>query len=306
MAARRVLVTGVSSGIGRRTALALDRAGFEVWGTVRSERDVGRLMVDREHRIRPVRLELTDPGSIDRAAEQVTAAGPLYGLVNGAGAAIPEPMELVEDRRVEELLRVNVLGPLRLTQRLLPALRQGRSVSGSARVIFVGSSITRIPLPMFGPYGTCKHALVGLTDSLRAELAPERIKVILAEPVVFATSIWARAARDAAELRARGGDDRYAALIAAAAPTARLAYRYGQPPEQAAQRLVRLLTVAGPPPRIAIGRYARLVGALFAVTPERVKAAVSAAPATSVGGRLLRWFADRAAGPALDVEDVRG
>ncbi|GAB3756573.1 SDR family NAD(P)-dependent oxidoreductase [Microlunatus parietis] len=289
---RQVLVTGVSSGLGRAIAAELDEAGFDVWGTVRTEADAAALRRDGD-RIRPVLLELTDPESVERAAGRLRSSGPLYAVINNAGAAVPTPLEHADPAMITELLATNVVGPLRLTQELLPALRQARHSYGDARVIFVGSLITAVPLPLFGPYALTKHALVGLTDSLRAELAPERIRVSLIEPGVFATRIWLRAHDQVLRLPRHRSDDRYRALLDAAPTVALLAHRYGADPAAMAAAVARALTRSAPPARQFVPGHARLVAAATRLLPTRVLDAGAAALGTDRGAAGLRALARR-------------
>lgn len=298
---RQVLVTGASSGLGRAIAVALAEAGFDVWGTVRTEADAVALRKDGD-RIRPVLLELTDPESIKDTASRIQAGGPLYAVINNAGAAVPTPLEDADPAMITELLETNVVGPLRLTQALLPALRQARLSHGDARVIFVGSMITAVPLPLFGPYALTKHALVGLTDSWRAELAPERIRVSLIEPGVFATRIWLRAHDQLLRLPRPGRDDRYGPLLGTAPTVAVLAHRYGAEPARLAASVARSLTRAAPPGRQPVPGHARLVAAATRLLPARVLEAGAAALGTDRGAAGLRTLADR----LLRLRRVRG
>ena len=158
---------------------------------------------------------------------------------------------------------------------MLPALR----AAPGARVVTVGSMGGRIAGPMVGPYHTSKFALVGLTDSLRAELAPSGIGVILVEPGAVATAIWSRARAAAEEVRAALPDaarERYAAQLEAAERSAENSARSGIPPERAARVVVHALTARRPAPRYLVGRDARLV-AVLANLPFRLRYRLTAA-----------------------------
>jgi NAD(P)-dependent dehydrogenase (short-subunit alcohol dehydrogenase family) len=179
--ARSVLVTGASGGIGRASVRALLHQRFAVWAAVRHETSRVALRAQFGDRVRTVAFDLTDDAAIARVADQVSAAGPLYGLVNNAGAALPGPLEYVPIEQFQRQIEINLTGQLRVTQALLPALRDGAARWGDARIILMGSLDGRIVGPLFGPYAASKHALVGLADGLRSELSPAGIKVVLLE-----------------------------------------------------------------------------------------------------------------------------
>ena len=120
---RAVLVTGASTGIGAATVAELVSRGFRVWAGVRGEDAAARLADEHGDSVRLLRLDVTDAAAVAAAGEQVTAAGPLHGLVNNAGVALPGPLEFLPVAAVREQLEVNLLGQLAVTQAMLPALR---------------------------------------------------------------------------------------------------------------------------------------------------------------------------------------
>ncbi|MBO0870769.1 MAG: SDR family NAD(P)-dependent oxidoreductase, partial [Micromonosporaceae bacterium] len=210
-------VTGASSGIGRATVAELVRAGHQVWATVRSGDDAEALRAEYGEAVSPLRLDLTDEASVRAAGEQVCAAGALHGLVNNAGVAQPGPLEYLPIEKFRHQIETSLTGQLLVTQVLLPALRQAREDGEPARIVMVGSISGRIAGPMLGAYHAAKFGLVGLTDSLRAELAPAGIGVVLIEPGAVATPIWQRGTAAADELIAAlpAGAARYSHQIAA-------------------------------------------------------------------------------------------
>ena len=189
---RSVVVTGASSGIGRASAVRLARAGWRVYGGVRTETDAATL---REHGIEPVELDVTSPEHIAAAAEVVGRE--LHGLVDNAGIAIAAPLELVPLDELRRQLEVNVVGQVAVLQALLPALRRGRG-----RVVLMGSIGGRSALPFLGPYAASKHALEAFADVLRVELAPWGIRVSIVEPASVKTAIWTKGAEHADAMRA--------------------------------------------------------------------------------------------------------
>ena len=190
MSPRSVVVTGASTGIGRATVLELVSAGFQVFATVRREADAEGLRQQFPEVVTPLIMDLLDEDSVRAAAEVVRANGPLFGLVNNAGAAFPGPLELIPIEVFRNQLEINLTAQLLVTQVMLPALRHSAEAVGDARIIMIGSIGGRIAGPMLGAYSAAKHGLAGLSGSLRAELVPSKIKVVLIEPGAIATPIW--------------------------------------------------------------------------------------------------------------------
>ena len=164
-----VVITGASTGIGRACALDLDGRGFRVFAGVRKDEDGERLRSERPS-IEPLRIDVTDAGEIaaarDRVSEEVGTAG-LAGLVNNAGIAVPGPLEHLPIDEFRRQMEVNLVGQVAVTQAFLPLLRTARG-----RVVNIGSIGGRVALPMLGPYAASKHAMEGISDSLRRELRP--------------------------------------------------------------------------------------------------------------------------------------
>jgi NAD(P)-dependent dehydrogenase (short-subunit alcohol dehydrogenase family) len=271
---RSFLVTGASTGIGAATVTALVDRGHRVWAGVRAAADAERLAGRHGDRVRVLRFDVTDAAAVAAAGAEVTAAGPLHGLVNNAGAALPGPLEYLPVDRLREQLEINLLGQLAVTQAVLPALR-----AGTGRIVMIGSIGGRIATPMLGAYSASKFALVGLTDALRAELAPTGIRVILIEPGAIATEIWRRGGDSSERLLAEmppEAPQRYAKQIAQARRMADSAARRGLAPAKAADAIVRALTDRNPRPRQLLGRDAA-VGSLVARLPYRLRYRLTAA-----------------------------
>jgi NAD(P)-dependent dehydrogenase (short-subunit alcohol dehydrogenase family) len=274
--ARTAVVTGASTGIGAATVHELDQRGFRVWATVRKEADAARLEQAYAGRVRVLPLDITDDEAVRAAGDRITAEGPLHGLVNNAGVALPGPLEFLPLAEFRRQLEVNLVGQLAVTQAMLPALRQG-----PGRVVVVGSIGGRIAGPMIGAYHASKFGLVGLTDTLRAELAPWGLRVVLVEPGMIATSIWERGAASGEEVIARIPDrarDLYAAQIRQARESAARGGGAGLPPSAVAKVIARALTEHRPRPRYLVGRDAA-VASMIARLPFRLRYRLTAARA---------------------------
>ncbi|MDT8915449.1 SDR family NAD(P)-dependent oxidoreductase [Amycolatopsis sp. PS_44_ISF1] len=269
------VVTGASSGIGRACVGELARRGAHVWASVRTGEAGRELEAAYGDAVTVLRMDLRDTASVAAAGARVAGGGQLHGLVNNAGLARPGPLEHIPLESFREQLEVNVTGQLAVTQAMLPALRRAEA----ARVVTVGSIGGRIAGPIVGPYHASKFALVGLTDTLRAELAPSGIRVVLVEPGAVATAIWPRARAAAEELRAAlpaGALERYGAQLESADRSAERSARAGVSPRKAAQAIVHALTTPRPAPRYLIGTDAR-IAAVLANLPFRVRYRLTAA-----------------------------
>ncbi|MCW2776848.1 MAG: Short-chain dehydrogenase/reductase [Frankiales bacterium] len=188
------MVTGANAGIGLLTCLELAEAGFDVIGTARSAEKaevVQRAAHDRGLALRTVELEVDDAEACAAVAAQVagmTGGGP-WGLVNNAGFAQSGAVEDVSDELVRAQLETNLVAPLRLARLFLPAMR----ARGDGRIVNISSIAGRLAAPLLGWYSASKHALEGVTDALRVEVAPDGVRVVLVEPGMFATDVWSAA-----------------------------------------------------------------------------------------------------------------
>jgi NAD(P)-dependent dehydrogenase (short-subunit alcohol dehydrogenase family) len=268
---RAVVVTGASTGIGRATVIELVGAGFQVFGTVRREADAESLRQQFPELVTPVFMDLLDEDSVRVAGEVVNAAGPLFGLVNNAGAAFPGPLETIPIEVFRRQIEINLTAQLLVTQVMLPALHRSADETGDARIVMIGSIGGRLSGPMLGDYGAAKHGLAGLSSSLRAELAPFKIKVLLIEPGAIATPIWDRGRDAGEELQVADAEAhaRYADQIEATTEMARRLARSGLDPAVPAKVILKALQSDSPPPRQVLGREAKVIAAMVRLLPYR-------------------------------------
>jgi NAD(P)-dependent dehydrogenase (short-subunit alcohol dehydrogenase family) len=271
VAQRAVVVTGASTGIGRATVVELVGAGFHVFATVRREADADSLRSQFPEIVTPLIMDLLDEDAVRAAGEVVNAAGPLFGLVNNAGAALPGPLETIPIDVFRRQIEINLTAQLLVTQVMLPALHRSAETIGDARIVMIGSIGGRLSGPILGGYGAAKHGLVGLSSSLRAELAPFKIKVLLIEPGAIATPIWdrGRAAGDEVQSRHYETNARYADQIAAAGKMAERLAQSGLDPSVPAKVILDALQSRNPPPRQVVGREAKVIAAMVRVLPFR-------------------------------------
>jgi NAD(P)-dependent dehydrogenase (short-subunit alcohol dehydrogenase family) len=268
---RSVVVTGASTGIGRATVVELVSAGFHVFGTVRREMDAERLRRQFPDVVTPLIMDLLDEDSVHAAGEVVNDTGPLFGLVNNAGAALPGPLETIPLEVFRRQIEINLTAQLLVTQVMLPALHRSAEKTDDARIIMIGSIGGRLSGPMLGGYGVAKHGLVGLSSSLRAELAPFKIKVVLIEPGAIKTPIWNRGLAAGEELQSPGPESnaRYAKQTRRVTEVAKRLAASGLDPSVPAKVIVEALQSENPSPRQLVGRDAKVIAAAVRLLPYR-------------------------------------
>jgi NAD(P)-dependent dehydrogenase (short-subunit alcohol dehydrogenase family) len=266
---RTALVTGASSGIGRATVRRLDAAGWKVFAGVRREEDAAALREEGSARLEPLTLDVLDPEAIAAAAERIGAEpGGLDGLVDNAGAAVAGPLEALPIEDFRRQVELNLTAQLAITQAMLPAIRAARG-----RVVLISSMGGRVALPMTGAYHAAKFGLEGLGDSLRQELAPWGIKVVLVEPGSIDTPIWSRGEEDADRIFADAPPrlrDLYGAAVERYRQVVRDTAERGVPPEKVAAKIEHALEARRPRARYLVGLDAQVMVRLKPLLPTPV------------------------------------
>ncbi len=272
---RTALVTGASSGIGRATVRRLDAAGWKVFAGVRKEEDAAALRAESSERLEPLFLDVLDAEAIAAAAARIEAgSGGLDGLVDNAGAAVPGPLETLPIEDFRRQVELNLTAQLAVTQAMLPAIRAARG-----RVVLISSMGGRVALPFTGAYHAAKFGLEAVGDSLRQELAPWGIRVVLVEPGSIDTPIWQRG-EDSAD-SALAGSPRMRELYGAAIERYREVIRdtaeRGIPAEKVAATIERALDARRPRARYLVGLDAKLQARLLPLLPTPLADRVIAA-----------------------------
>jgi len=194
---RSVVITGASTGIGwATTKLLLDR-GFRVFGSVRKQADADRLKAQFGPNFTPLTFDVTDEAAVLAAAREVRAAlngETLAGLVNNAGIAVAGPvLELAADE-FRHQMNVNVIGPIISTQAFGPLLGSDLSLKGpKGRIVMISSVAGKNGNPLTAAYTASKHAIEGLSESLRREMMLFGIDVVIIAPGAVKTPIWSKA-----------------------------------------------------------------------------------------------------------------
>lgn len=174
-----VLITGASSGIGEECAVFLAHKGFRVFAAARRIDKLKELTAVGSGRITPLQMDVTDQASIEAALKTIADERiRLYGLINNAGVSAMGPVEKLPLDEWRTLFETNLFGLVAVTQAVLPQMR----AAGRGRIINVGSLTGRIASPFQGAYAATKHAVEGMSDSLRRELVPYGVKVSVIRP----------------------------------------------------------------------------------------------------------------------------
>ena len=177
MEEKSILITGCSSGIGICVAEGLLKRGYRVFATARKNKDVEALL---NKGMESFQLDLDDSTSIKGAVHEVLnkTEGKLFALFNNGGFGQPGAVEDLRREVLREQFETNVFGYLELTNLILPTMRK----QGFGRIIQSSSILGFIALPFRGAYTASKHALEGLSDTLRMELKGTDIFVSIIEP----------------------------------------------------------------------------------------------------------------------------
>ena len=265
---RSVVITGVSTGIGRASAKVLAGRGFHVFGSVRKAADGDRLKGELGASFTPLLFDVTDEAAVRKAAQDVRVAlkgATLAGLVNNAGIAVPGPVLELPASEFRHQLDVNVMGPVIVTQAFGPLLGADRSLKGPpGRIVMIGSLAGKTGNPFMSAYAASKHAIEGLSESLRRELMLYGIDVIVIGPGAVRTPIWAKA--EEVDISAYKASPYFPLLQKALEVTAN---RAKLPAEDVAALVHKVLTIPNPKVRYAIVPD-RLETWIAAMLPKRI------------------------------------
>jgi NAD(P)-dependent dehydrogenase (short-subunit alcohol dehydrogenase family) len=261
MSDKVAIVTGASSGIGEATAYKLQAMGYRVYAAARR---VDRMAPLADVGIRPVRVDVTDDTSLVDFVKQVLAeSGRVDVLVNNAGYGSYGAVEEVPLDEARRQFEVNVFGLARLSQLVLPHMRRQHF----GRIVNISSIGGRIYEPLGGWYHATKFAVEGLSDSMRMELAPLGIQVIVIEPGAIATEWSAIAGQNLLATSGQGAYADQAELMAAfltADPRGQ-----ASPPSVIADAVAKAVSARRPRTRYAVGRGAKPILAARRILPDR-------------------------------------
>ncbi|MEV0385450.1 oxidoreductase [Nonomuraea sp. NPDC050643] len=254
------LVTGASSGIGMTTALDLLRAGHVVYGAAR-----------RVHRMEAVRaagghalsMDARSHEDLDRVVDTVlTQQGRIDVLINNAGTVLHGAVEDVPLDQARDQFEVNLFAPARLVQLVLPHMRARRS----GTIVNVSSIGGEIALPLGAWYYAAKHALEAFSDTLRMEVGPFGIDVVIVQPGIIRTEFEDHTA---AQLREYSGAGAYEAMAEAMARQSETGLSDGSDTDVVAQAIRQAIESDRPQTRYAVGWMADKLLELNRTLPDR-------------------------------------
>jgi NAD(P)-dependent dehydrogenase (short-subunit alcohol dehydrogenase family) len=201
---KAVLVTGASSGIGKKIAELLAAEGHFVYAGARKEKDLAAL--NKMPNTQAIRLDVTIQADIDAAVATIIKEGRgLHGVVNNAGVAIVAPLIEVSESDLDFIFDVNIYGPYRITRAFAPLLIEGKGrVTNISSISGFGSDT------LFGPYSMSKHAIEAYNDSLAKEMARFDVQVSAIEPGNYKSKIGQSLVKRLREGDGMGGDSLYA------------------------------------------------------------------------------------------------
>ena len=266
-----VLITGATDGLGRAMAVFLAANGYRVFATGRSAEkraSLERLADERKLQIETLDMDVSDDASVSRGVGRVLdRAGEIDILINNAGVAY---IAALEELRLDDLRRqyeTNVIGVLRVTQAVLPGMRERRS----GRILNVSSIAGKIALPLMGAYASSKHALEGLFDSLCLELAPFGVRVVLIEPGSIRTNMSNTALDLSAAYASKAERSPYASIYRAFRNSWEKTARASRTtPEDCARVILRAILDSPPRLRYTVTPRARVGVVLKRFLPDRM------------------------------------
>ncbi len=254
-----VVITGVSTGIGRETTRLLIAKGYRVFGSVRKQPDADRLQKEMGDRYIPLVMDVTDADAIQRASEKVGAllgSNRLGGLVNNAGMVVSGPLLHLRPSEFRRQLEANMTGPLMVTQAFAPLLGTDNTRTGPVgRIVNISSTVAKIVPPFLGAYAASKWGLEGMSEALRRELKLFGIELVIIEPGAVNTAMYDKGeTEDLSEFKTTpywGAIENFRIYLVTEG-------RKGLPPERLAGTVYAALTAAKPKTR-------------YAVVPQRLK-----------------------------------
>jgi NAD(P)-dependent dehydrogenase (short-subunit alcohol dehydrogenase family) len=262
------VITGASTGIGAATARELARRGFHVLAGVRRDQDADAI---RGPGIEPLILDITNPDHIRALATRVHGdpqGRAVRALVNNAAIQANVPIEAFAIDEWRRMFEVNLFGHVAVIQTLLPAL-----IRTKGRVVNISSVGGRIAMATYGPYAGTKFALEAVSDSLRREVAPFGVQVVVVEPGAVRTEMLGRAIATAQELVSAMTPEqsqRYGGLVQAVNRQAVSSTRSGLTADAAAKVIATAITARKPRTRYTVGRDAALLTRLARILPDRM------------------------------------
>ena len=260
---KTILITGASSGMGKETAKTLLPEGYTVYTAARRVEKMDDLKALGAH---PIKMDVTSEASMSAGVRSIIKKeGSIDILINNAGYGSYGAIEDVPIEEARRQFEVNIFGLARLTQLVLPKMRENRY----GKIVNISSMGGKIYTPFGGWYHATKHALEGFSDCLRWETAPFGIDVIIVEPGGIATPWGVIAAENLKKVSGKGA---YAGMANEAADGLIKNYTGDRlsPPTLIAETILKAITARRPKTRYAVGFGARPSIFLRSVLSDRM------------------------------------
>lgn len=270
-----IFITAASSGIGAACAKIFAKLGVWVFAGVRDLDRGTELQQEAGDNIIPVLVDVTNEATIEAAVTQISLTldqkdGFLIGLLNNAAQEYMGPLELLPMEWVRHEMDVGYFGYLSIIKAFLPLLRQSQG-----RIVNISSINGRCVFPFVGSGCATKYAIEALSDALRLELAPWKIKVALIEPAIVVTPLWQKSQKNFEKLSSSVTSEQLAlyypswsqAVHKANLDTQRY-YAMGTPVEQAVKLVAHALFSKKPKIRYLLGWNAKLIAAARWLFPD--------------------------------------
>ena len=248
------LVTGSSSGIGFETSLALARNGYHTFATMRNlgkDEKIKQIIEKEDLSIEILELDVDSEESVNRAIKTVSEKkGRIDVLVNNAGYGMWGTVEDVSINEFKEQFETNFFSIIRLIQKVAPIMRK----QNSGNIVNISSVAGRIGFPVSPAYISSKFALEGLSESLRFELMPFGINVIIIEPGVIKTNFF-----DSMKLSEKSQEDStYKEITDKVISGVKMMAEMGTSPKEVADTIIKALKDEKPLPRYVVGNDAMM------------------------------------------------
>ena len=248
------LVTGSSSGIGFETSLALARNGFHTFATMRDlgkDEKIKQIIEKEDLSIEILELDVDSEESVNRAIKTVSEKkGRIDVLVNNAGYGMWGTVEDVSIDEFKKQFETNFFSIIRLIQKVAPIMRK----QSSGNIVNISSVAGRIGFPVSPAYISSKFALEGLSESLRFELMPFGINVIIIEPGVIKTNFF-----DSMKMSEKSQQDStYKEITDKVISGVKMMAEMGTHPKEVADVVIKTLGEEKPLPRYVIGNDAMM------------------------------------------------
>jgi len=250
------IVTGSSSGIGYETALLLARNGFRTYATMRNlekAKAISDISKSEKLALHTIKLDVTDEKSVNEAIKTIKSdAGRIDVLVNNAGYGLTGSLEDLSMSEIKAQYETNVFGLIRVTQAVLPIMREQKS----GIIVNISSIGGKMAIPLQSPYHGTKFAVEGLSESIAYELEPFGIKIVIIEPGAIKTNF------DTGMIVAQKNQNPsspYYKSMQKLQSSINSVFKNGTPPAKVAEVILNAITTPNPNLRYTVGEDAALL-----------------------------------------------